>query len=134
MKILLYIILVTILLATSSARYGVVAQQSKVREYRIANEHRILEEFVTLLSIPNVASDHVNIRRNAALIIEMMRRRGLEPRLLEAGNSTVPPAVYGEWKVPGATRTIILYAHYDGQPTDPKQWAGTMPWQPTLRS
>jgi len=131
---LLYVILVAVLLATSSARYGVAAQQSKIRDYRIANEHRILEEFVTLLSIPNVASDHVNIRRNAALIIEMMKRRELEPRLLEAGNSTVPPAIYGEWKVPGATRTIILYAHYDGQPTDPKQWAGTMPWQPTLRS
>ncbi|MCA1575350.1 MAG: M20/M25/M40 family metallo-hydrolase [Acidobacteria bacterium] len=131
---LLYVILVAILLATSSASYGVAAQQSKIRDYRIANEHRILEEFVMLLSIPNVASDHVNIRRNAALIIEMMKRRELEPRLLEAGNSTVPPAIYGEWKVPGATRTIILYAHYDGQPTDPKQWVGTMPWQPTLRS
>jgi acetylornithine deacetylase/succinyl-diaminopimelate desuccinylase-like protein len=133
-KILLHVILVSIFLAISSAGYGVAAQQSKVRDYRLANEHLILEEFVTLLSIPNVASDHENIRRNAALIIEMMKRRGLEPRLLEAGNSTVPPAIYGEWKVPGVTRTIILYAHYDGQPTDPKQWAGTMPWQPTLRS
>jgi len=133
-KIPLRFVLVTILLAASAVRYEVASQQSKIRDYRAANEHRILEEFVTLLSIPNVASDHVNIRRNAALIIEMMRRRGLEPRLLEAGNSTVPPAIYGEWKVPGATRTIILYAHYDGQPTDPKQWVGTMPWQPTLRS
>ena len=134
MKIPLRFVLVTILLAASAVRYEVASQQSKIRDYRVANEHRILEEFVTLLSIPNVASDHVNIRRNAALIIEMMRRRGLEPRLLEAGNSTVPPAIYGEWKVPGATRTIILYAHYDGQPTDPKQWVGTMPWQPILRS
>lgn len=129
LKIILRLILVAIVLC-----YGVAAQQSKVRDYRIANEHRILEEFVTFLSIPNVASDQVNIRRNAALILEMMKRRGLEPRLLEAGNSSVPPAVYGEWKVPGATRTVILYAHYDGQPTDAKQWAGTMPWQPALRS
>jgi acetylornithine deacetylase/succinyl-diaminopimelate desuccinylase-like protein len=118
----------------SSARYGVVAQPGQVRDYRIANEHRILEEFVTLLSIPNVASDQVNIRRNAALITEMMRRRGLNPQLLETSNSTVAPAVYGEWKVPDATRTIILYAHYDGQPTDAKQWANTRPWEPTLRS
>ncbi|MCM3874694.1 MAG: M20/M25/M40 family metallo-hydrolase [Pyrinomonadaceae bacterium] len=134
MKILLRVVLAAVLLALVSASDGVSAQQSKVRDYRVANEHRILEEFVTLLSIPNVASDPVNIRKNAALIIEMMKRRGLEPRLLEAGNSTVPPAVYGEWNVPSATRTIILYAHYDGQPTDPKQWAGTLPWQPTLRS
>jgi acetylornithine deacetylase/succinyl-diaminopimelate desuccinylase-like protein len=29
---------------------------------------------------------------------------------------------------------LILYAHYDGQPTDPKQWNGTLPWQPVFRS
>ena len=30
-----------------------------------------------------------------------------------------PPAVYGELRTPGATRTIVMYAHYDGQPVDP---------------
>jgi acetylornithine deacetylase/succinyl-diaminopimelate desuccinylase-like protein len=132
-KHLAVVILVAIVLAQVSTS-SVTAQQSKVRDYRIANEHRIFNEFVTLLSIPNVASDHVNIRKNAVLLIEMMKSRGLEPRLLEGGNSKIPPAVYGEWKVPGATRTIVLYAHYDGQPTDPKQWVGTSPWEPTLRS
>jgi acetylornithine deacetylase/succinyl-diaminopimelate desuccinylase-like protein len=104
-----------------------------VREYRRANEHAIFEEFVRLLSIPNVASDRENIRRNAARIVEMMTARGLAPRLLEAGDSNVPPAVFGEWKTPGATRTIVFYAHYDGQPTDPAKWTGTRPWEPTLR-
>src|ERR1041384_7293453 len=97
--------------------------QEKVRDYRKAHEHEILKEFTTLLSIPNVASDTQNIRRNAALIVEMMKQRGLNPRLLEAPNS--PPAVYGEWNTPGAQRTILVYAHYDGQPTDPKQLAAT---------
>ncbi len=109
-------------------------QTATVRDYRRANEHRILEEFVSLLSIPNVASDRDNIRRNANLIVEMMKRRGLNPRLLQAGRPDAPPAVYGEWIVPGATRTVILYAHYDGQPTDPKQWMGSLPWQPVIRS
>ena len=114
----------------------IVAQttQEKVRDFRRANEHRILKEFTTLLSIPNVASDTENIRRNAALIVEMMNQRGLNPRLLEGPSRSVPPAVYGEWKVPGAQRTLLLYAHYDGQPTDPKQWTGTLPWQPVYRS
>jgi acetylornithine deacetylase/succinyl-diaminopimelate desuccinylase-like protein len=111
-----------------------VGQQDQVQKYRRANEVLILDEFIKLLSIPNIASDVENIRRNAALISEMMKRRGLEPRLLETRDSNVPPAVFGEWKVAGASRTIILYAHYDGQPTDPKQWTGTMPWQPVFRS
>jgi acetylornithine deacetylase/succinyl-diaminopimelate desuccinylase-like protein len=40
--------------------------------------------------------------------------------------------VYGELRAPGATRTIVMYAHYDGQPVDPARWA-TPPWTPTLR-
>jgi acetylornithine deacetylase/succinyl-diaminopimelate desuccinylase-like protein len=108
--------------------------QDKVREYRRENEHQILKEFTTLLAIPNVASDTANIRRNAALIIEMMKQRDLNPRLLEAATPNTPPAVYGQWKTPGAQRTILVYAHYDGQPTDPKQWTGTSPWEPVFRS
>jgi len=108
--------------------------QSPVRDYRRAHERQILDEFTRLLAIPNVASDHQNIRRNAAFILAMMQRRGLNPRLLESATKESPPAVYGEWKVPGATHSIVLYAHYDGQPTDPKQWTGTLPWQPAWRS
>src|SRR5215210_8131940 len=78
-----------------------------VREYRRANEHRILREFVQLLSIPNVAADRENIRRNAAHVSERMRALGLSPRLLEAATPDTPPAVYGEWRAPGATQTIL---------------------------
>jgi acetylornithine deacetylase/succinyl-diaminopimelate desuccinylase-like protein len=105
-----------------------------VREYRLAHEHEILREFLELLAIPNVADDRENIRRNAAAIVTMMQRRRLQPRLLEAADPAAPPAVYGEWKTPGATRTRIFYAHNDGQPTDPRQWNGTLPWQPVLRT
>jgi acetylornithine deacetylase/succinyl-diaminopimelate desuccinylase-like protein len=107
--------------------------QERVREYRRGNEHQILKEYVALLAIPNVASDIPNIRKNAEFIAAMMRQRGLEPRFLEATTPNSPPAVYAEWKVPNAQRTLLLYAHYDGQPTDPKQWTGTHPWQPVFR-
>ena len=105
-----------------------------VRDYRRANEHRILREFVELLSIPNVASDAEGIRRNAARLVELLTARGLKPRLLEAATRGAPPAVYGEWTTPGATQTVVFYAHYDGQPTDPRKWTGTQPWEPALRS
>jgi acetylornithine deacetylase/succinyl-diaminopimelate desuccinylase-like protein len=41
--------------------------------------------------------------------------------------------VYAEWTVPGATRTLVLYAHYDGQPVNPAEWA-TPPFEPVLRT
>ena len=125
--------LLLLILISTTASFAQTTQD-KVREYRRVNERRIVHEFLSLLAIPNVASDTPNIRKNAQLILEMMRQRALNPRLLEAQTANVPPIVYGEWKTPGATRTLILYAHYDGQPTDPKQWTGTLPWEPGFRT
>ena len=105
-----------------------------VRQYREANEHRLLTEFIRLLEIPNVASDTPNIRRNADYLVAEMQKRGLKPQLLEADDKKVPPVVYGEWLTAGATKTVIFYAHYDGQPTDPTAWTGSKPWEPQLRS
>ncbi len=118
-------------LVTSQMRLVVSAQTpvTTVRAYRSAHEAEIIGELVDALSIPNVASDTVNIRRNAAKLIEMMGRRGIQARLLEGDG---PPAIFGEMKTPGATRTIGFYAHYDGQPVEPSKWASD-PFKPTLR-
>jgi len=107
------------------------AIRESVRSYRAAREVQIVRELAELLAIPNVASDSANIRKNAERLVAMLKRRGLSAELLE--NPQTPPAVYGELTVPGAKRTVVLYAHYDGQPVDPKKWAGD-PWQPVLRN
>jgi acetylornithine deacetylase/succinyl-diaminopimelate desuccinylase-like protein len=99
-----------------------------------ANRSALLVEYVNLLAIPNVASDTPNIRRNAEHISAMMQRRGLSPRLLESEDGKSPPLVYGEWLVPGAERTLILYAHYDGQPVTAEDWTVTKPFEPLLLS
>jgi acetylornithine deacetylase/succinyl-diaminopimelate desuccinylase-like protein len=122
---------VIVFLLASQILFVVRAQTpvAGVRAYRSAHEAEIIGELVESLSIPNVASDAVNIRRNAAKLIDMMGRRGIEARLLEGSG---PPAIFGEMKTPGATRTIGFYAHYDGQPVEPSKWA-TDPFKPTLR-
>ena len=98
------------------------------------NKSAILSEYVQLLAIPNVASDLPNIRLNAEHITAMMAKRGLSPRLLEGDSASVPPAIYGEWRVPGAKRTFVIYAHYDGQPVTPEDWKSGAPFTPVLRS
>ena len=100
----------------------------------MASEHKILAEFMQLLAIPNLASDSVGVRRNADFITAMMAERGLSPRLLRGTDKSAPPLIYGEWRSPGAKRTIVFYAHYDGQPTDPSKWTESEPWKPVLRS
>ncbi|HBY59525.1 MAG TPA: peptidase M20 [Solibacterales bacterium] len=107
------------------------ADLDAVRTWRASNEHAVLGEFVELLSIPNIARDTANIRRNAAFLAKMLERRGAKARLLEVEGA--PPVVYGEIAVPNATRTLLFYAHYDGQPVTPRDWTSD-PWTPVLRS
>ncbi len=105
-----------------------------IRAFRTSHESEILERYVEFLKLPNVASDHANIRRNAEAIVAMMERLNLAPRLLEpAAAPDAPPLVYGEWKVPKARRTLVVYAHYDGQPVNPAEWISG-PFSPTLRT
>ena len=101
-----------------------------VRLYVSAHQRDILREYIELLSIPNVASDTANIRKNAEHIAAMLRRRGASARLLEELGGS--PLVYGELPSPGAQHTLIIYAHYDGQPVDASQWASP-PWSPVVR-
>ncbi|NNE65900.1 MAG: M20/M25/M40 family metallo-hydrolase [Pyrinomonadaceae bacterium] len=128
----IYIVSLTLIIAAHAVGQSTVT--TSVRDYRQKNEHKILKEFFDLLSIPNVASDTKNIYRNANYLVNELKKRGLKPRLLTAADKKVPPAVYGEWIVPGAKRTVVFYAHYDGQPTDPNEWTGSRPWEPVLRS
>jgi acetylornithine deacetylase/succinyl-diaminopimelate desuccinylase-like protein len=121
-----------LVLATHAPGAAEAPSHPEVRAWRSANEHAILDEFTRLLAIPNVATDRDDIRRNAKVLVEMMQKRGLNPRLLAIDDPDAPPAVYGEWKVPGATRTLVFYAHYDGQPVTPSDWASD-PWVPTWR-
>src|SRR5437868_5708255 len=100
------------------------------RQWREQHERSIVDEFVTLLAIPNIAADHANIQRNAETIAAMLEKRGIASKLVSIPGGN--PVVFGEWRTPGATRTIVFYAHYDGQPLDPKEWA-TPPFTPTLR-
>ena len=100
------------------------------RKWRESHEPAIVREYIELLSIPNVARDRANLRRNAEFIERMYQRRGVRTRILEAPNT--PPAVYGEIRTPGATQTLMFYAHYDGQPVEPKEWFNNDPFKPTL--
>ena len=93
-----------------------------------------LKELSELLAIPNVATSIPDIRKNADHIMVLMEKRGLKPRLLEGDSADVPPAIYGEWLVPGTKRTLVLYAHYDGQAVTPEDWKATSPFEPKLYS
>ena len=128
MKRYLLALLIGLSPAVVVAQTNAAAQAA--RSWRQQHERAIIDEFVTLLSIPNIARDRENIQRNAEAIAAMMAKRGVTPTLVSVPGGN--PIVFGEIRTPGATRTIAFYAHYDGQPLDAKEWTSP-PFEPTLR-
>ncbi|MGB5737754.1 MAG: M20/M25/M40 family metallo-hydrolase, partial [Woeseia sp.] len=61
------------------------------------------------------------------IIGELKKRDFTTKRLREGG----APYVYAELDAPGATETVLIYAHFDGQPVIPENWAYP-PFTPTL--
>lgn len=119
-------------LTTQSAGADPMKLRQEVRAWRAAHEKEVVGELSGLLALRNVVVDRADIQRNADLLVEMLRKRGFQTRLLTAKGS--PPAVYGELPAPGAKHTVVFYAHYDGQPADPEDWGGADPWKPVLRT
>src|SRR5262249_1528034 len=107
-----------------------LAQPSSVDQYVRDHQAAIVREFMELVAIPNVRSDLPNIKRNAEQLRQMLDRRGMKPEIWETPST---PLVYGERLVPGATRTILFYIHFDGQPVDKASWKEADPWQAIVR-
>ena len=108
-----------------------VAQE--VRDYRMNNEDRIIRELSDFLALPNIASDTANIQKNADHLVELLEARGIETHLFAIKDRG--PVIFGKLNSLTATKTIIFYAHYDGQPVDAAAWSDAgKPFEPTLRS
>ncbi len=101
------------------------------KEYRQDHAPRILREFADLLSLPNDAADARAIDANAEAIEAIFNKRGFAMELLRYEDA--PALIYGRRSVEGATRTIAIYVHYDGQPTEDANWTHP-PFEPTLYS
>jgi acetylornithine deacetylase/succinyl-diaminopimelate desuccinylase-like protein len=104
----------------------------EVRTWRQAHERQLLEDFSKFVAMPNVATTLADVGRNAAYLSQQLETRGFVTRLLRASEGT-PATVYGERSTPGATRTVLFYAHYDGQPIGQKGWT-SKPFEPVVRA
>jgi acetylornithine deacetylase/succinyl-diaminopimelate desuccinylase-like protein len=130
-RALLTLVVVVAAGAAGAAELRGTALREAVRSWRARNEAVIVRDLAALLSIPNLASDAANIRRNAEHILALLERRGAKGRLLDGEGG--PPVVYAELPAPGARTTLMVYVHYDDQPVDPARWSSP-PWTPVLRT
>src|SRR5262249_9840405 len=63
--------------------------------------------------------------------VALLGARGVTAKLLETPGA--PPVVFADLGTPGDRRkTLLFYAHYDGQPVDPSEWKSP-PFEPQIR-
>ena len=102
-------------LLAATARGG-GANASSLDELASRHAAATFREWVELLAIPNVATVGADIQRNVAWLERAFQRRGFRTRQL-ANDDT--PMLFAE--LPGAApdrRTVLFYAHLDGQPVE----------------
>ncbi len=110
---------------------GTARAVAAAKDYRATHEKEILQDFIDLLSIPNVADSLRDMRRNADQITGLLQERGFATEIVEAAGGA--PYIFAELKASDATETVMLYAHFDGQPVQEENWAYP-PFEPTLLS
>ncbi|UCC86382.1 MAG: dipeptidase [Anaerolineales bacterium] len=94
-----------------------------------------LNHLMQLLRIPSVSTDperRADMERTANWLATRMREIGLSrAQVLPTGGH---PVVYGEWLGAGPHRpTVLIYGHYDVQPTDPDDEWLSPPFEPVVR-
>ena len=90
----------------------------------------MVEGFVDFLRLNSVSQEPDRVRATGEWLAGALRARGLGGRVLETGGN---PAVFGERRVPGAARTVLIYCHYDTKPIPPKGWLQPNPLEPVFR-
>jgi acetylornithine deacetylase/succinyl-diaminopimelate desuccinylase-like protein len=106
--------------------------QDQVRQYRLEHEAAIIGELDALTRLKSVAADPEGLEAMANALQDALSQRGFAVLKLSTGVGS-PPVVFASLKVPKARRTVVFYAHYDGQPVTPSQWSSN-PFAPVMRS
>ena len=101
----------------------------KVLDYIEEHKEEYLELLLRFCRQPSVAATGEGIEKMAGMVVDELKKLGVEPTVLETGGS---PFIYGEIKGE-VDRTFGFYDHYDVQPVDPiDEWI-TPPYSADIR-
>src|SRR5579885_3746379 len=102
-------------------------------DYAEAHRSDFLAQLKEFLRIPSISTldDSSAIKQCSEWVAAQLRQIGMTT--VEIYPTPGHPVVYGAWNgAPGAP-TVLIYGHYDVQPTDPEEEWHTPPFEPTER-
>lgn len=105
------------------------------KDYLETNKQRFLDELVDLLRIPSVSADK-KYKEHVLAAAEWLKQK-----LMDAGADSVEaiptagyPVVYGEKIIDPALPTVLVYGHYDVQPSDPDHLWHSPAFEPVIKN
>ena len=103
-------------------------------EYIQNNKDRFLNELFELLRIPSISADSAfknDVRKAAEYIQNKLIQAGADR--VELCETAGYPIVYGEKMIDPALPTVLVYGHYDVQPSAPDELWETPAFEPVIR-
>ncbi|MBO6535326.1 MAG: dipeptidase [Balneolaceae bacterium] len=107
---------------------------SKSQAYIDANQQKFLDELFELLRIPSVSTDSTKkgeIQKAANFLLDQLKSLNLNK--VELFETPGNPIVYGEHCPHADKPTVLIYGHYDVQPSDPDDLWDTPAFEPTIK-
>lgn len=105
-----------------------------MKEYIEKNKERFLNELFELLRIPSISASAINradMEKAAALYRDFLLKAGADKA--EVYPTKGYPVVFAEKIIDKNLPTILVYAHYDVQPSDPDNLWKSPPFEPQIR-
>ena len=118
-----------LLVSVLSSQLG--GQSDPIAAYVQTHQREMVSTLIDFAAIPNVKGDGANLQRNATFARDMLAARGFSVETVATSGAAL---VIGTLPTPGAQRTLLVYAHYDGQPVDLARWKQATPFTPVLRT
>ncbi|MDO4550575.1 MAG: dipeptidase [Planctomycetia bacterium] len=108
-------------------------QEFSIQDYLNKNKEyfeHLLFELLRFPSVSAVPEHHQDCCRTAEWLERYFQKMGLSTKLIE---TDAHPLIYAETPVLEGAPTVMIYGHYDVQPTDPISEWETEPFLPTVR-
>lgn len=94
------------------------------------NQPRDLDILFTLLRQPSISAQGIGVEECGELVRDLLEASGFAARVIATPGA---PVVYGERLNAPGQPTLLIYGHYDVQPSDPDDAWTSPPFEPTLR-
>ena len=105
-----------------------------IKSYIETHKNRFLNELIEILKIPSISADSAyknDVLKTADAIKSSLEAAGCDK--VEICKTEGYPIVYGEKTINKNLPTILVYGHYDVQPSDPIELWTSPPFEPVIK-